>query len=201
MNAEPEIYPPEALADEEPRYLRRQKPLEIRRRKFNAATGRVSPLVRGRRRLLRRRLAWLMQACASSCFRRACSWLPRSDRNHRQPLRVPGVITEKFSPGPRQKRRARSARCPSRLARSHSLGRAGQRRNASLPNRDSRRAWPNALPSLSCAPAPNWPRGRNGVILERPLDGDFAFPVVSGFGESMPLADRAEAHEACSSNF
>src|ERR1700693_2100496 len=34
MNAEPEVYPPEALADEEPRYLRRQKPVEIRRRKF-----------------------------------------------------------------------------------------------------------------------------------------------------------------------
>src|SRR4051794_37932910 len=34
MNAEPETYPSEALADEEPRYLRRQKPLEIRKRKF-----------------------------------------------------------------------------------------------------------------------------------------------------------------------
>src|SRR2546423_9079208 len=34
MNMGPEVYPPEALADEEPRYLRRQKPLEIRRRKF-----------------------------------------------------------------------------------------------------------------------------------------------------------------------
>src|SRR5579863_5960503 len=34
MNAETEVYPPEALADEEPRYLRRQKPVEIRRRKF-----------------------------------------------------------------------------------------------------------------------------------------------------------------------
>src|SRR6185295_5842011 len=34
MNAEPETYPHEALAEEEPRYLRRQKPLEVRRRKF-----------------------------------------------------------------------------------------------------------------------------------------------------------------------
>src|SRR5437879_154700 len=34
MNTGPEVYPPEALADDEPRYLRRQKPLEIRRRKF-----------------------------------------------------------------------------------------------------------------------------------------------------------------------
>src|ERR1700721_694401 len=34
MSTGPEVYPPEALADEEPRYLRRQRPLEIRRRKF-----------------------------------------------------------------------------------------------------------------------------------------------------------------------
>jgi cell division protein FtsQ len=34
IGAETEIYPPEVLADEEPRYLRRQKPLEVRRRKF-----------------------------------------------------------------------------------------------------------------------------------------------------------------------
>src|ERR1700688_2481201 len=35
MSTGPEVYPPEALADDEPRYLRRQKPLEIRRRKFD----------------------------------------------------------------------------------------------------------------------------------------------------------------------
>jgi cell division protein FtsQ len=34
MSVEPEAYPPEALAEEEPRYLRRQKPVEIRRKRF-----------------------------------------------------------------------------------------------------------------------------------------------------------------------
>src|SRR5262245_32629618 len=34
MKTEPEVYPPEALGDDEPRYLRRQKPLEVRRRRF-----------------------------------------------------------------------------------------------------------------------------------------------------------------------
>ena len=29
-----DAYPPEVLADDEPRYLRRQKPVEIKRRKF-----------------------------------------------------------------------------------------------------------------------------------------------------------------------
>jgi cell division protein FtsQ len=34
MTREPEIYPPDVLAEEEPKYLRRQKPVEVRRRKF-----------------------------------------------------------------------------------------------------------------------------------------------------------------------
>src|ERR1700722_9584682 len=34
MSADQETYPSEVLADEEPRYLRRQRPLEIRRRKI-----------------------------------------------------------------------------------------------------------------------------------------------------------------------
>jgi cell division protein FtsQ len=31
----------------------------------------------------------------------------------------------------------------------------------------------------------------NGIILDRPLDGDFRFPVVSGLDDAMPLPDRA----------
>ena len=34
MSAEPDYLPADALAEEEPKYLRRQKPLEIKRRKF-----------------------------------------------------------------------------------------------------------------------------------------------------------------------
>ena len=41
--AEADSYRPELLADEEPRYLRRQKPLEIRRKKFG---GRSWPFYR-----------------------------------------------------------------------------------------------------------------------------------------------------------
>src|SRR5271165_3538992 len=41
--AEAEDYRPELVTDEEPRYLRRQKPLEIRRKKFG---GRNWPLYR-----------------------------------------------------------------------------------------------------------------------------------------------------------
>ncbi|HXN24984.1 MAG TPA: FtsQ-type POTRA domain-containing protein [Candidatus Dormibacteraeota bacterium] len=41
MSAEPETYQPELLAEEEPKYLRRQKPLEIRRRKFGRRTWKL----------------------------------------------------------------------------------------------------------------------------------------------------------------
>lgn len=34
MAPEPEIYPPDVLAEDEPKFLRRQKPVEIRRKKF-----------------------------------------------------------------------------------------------------------------------------------------------------------------------
>ncbi len=36
-----EAYPQEVLADEEPKYLRRQKPLEIKRRKFGRKAWRT----------------------------------------------------------------------------------------------------------------------------------------------------------------
>ena len=41
--ADAESYRPELLGDEEPRYLRRQKPVEIRRKKFS---GRSWPFYR-----------------------------------------------------------------------------------------------------------------------------------------------------------
>lgn len=50
-----ESYRPELLADEEPRYLRRQKPLEIRRRKFGGRTW----------QFYRRILVWTVAGAAS----------------------------------------------------------------------------------------------------------------------------------------
>ena len=35
MSAEPDYLPTDALAEDEPKYLRRQKPVEIRKRKFS----------------------------------------------------------------------------------------------------------------------------------------------------------------------
>jgi len=74
--ADQEPYRPELVADEEPRYLRRQKPVEIRRKKFSGKTwpfyrrvflwtviGAVTVARRGFTR------------CAMRCTRRKCSWV------------------------------------------------------------------------------------------------------------------------------
>ncbi len=45
MATEPETYQTEVLAEEEPRYLRRQKPLEIRRRRFGGQSWQLSKQV------------------------------------------------------------------------------------------------------------------------------------------------------------
>src|SRR5580658_4384239 len=38
MSAEPDYLPADVLAEDEPKYLRRQKPVEIRKRKFSRKT-------------------------------------------------------------------------------------------------------------------------------------------------------------------
>ena len=196
MNAEPDIYPAEALADEEPRYLRRQKPLEIRRRKFGRGSWPTY------RRWLLAGAGLLATGCASAIT--ATRFLPvlsargagrlRSDRNHRQSLRQPRRHHRKI----RRRSRARAS-CAFRSTPAAQRSRRfpGSRRPASqraLPNRirvEITERTPVAFlrtgNELALVDA-------NGVILDRPLEGDFRFPVVSGFDETMPLPDRAEAH-------
>ena len=190
MNAEPELYPPDALADEEPRYLRRQKPLEIRRRKL------------GRRNWPTYR-RWLLGGAGVL----AGSWLayaglrflffsPRVEFASYDQIEISGshyvsraAVTEKFAPD---------------------LGKSVLR--ISL---DSRRAEVEAIPWVEQASVervlPNRVRvhitertpvaflrsgyalalvDAHGVILGKPLEGVFTFPVVSGLSEAMPRPDR-----------
>lgn len=191
MNAEPEIYPPEALADEEPRYLRRQKPLEIRRRKFNRRNWTA----------VRRWSAVSATVCAVASVAYAgvhfLLYSPSVQLASLDQIQINGnhyvagaAITEKFA---------------------GDLGKSVVR----IPL-DERRAALEAIPWVQQASVQRVLPGvirvdlvertpvaflrtgtdlalldLNGVILERPADGDFAFPVISGLAESMPLADRA----------
>jgi cell division protein FtsQ len=189
MNAEPEVYPPEALADEEPRYLRRQKPLEIRRRKF----GRNWPAYR----------RWLLAGAGIL----AGGWLvyggarfflfsPRVALASEDQIEVTGnryvsraIVTEKFAPDfgrsvlqvPLEARRASLEAIP--WVEQASVERA-------LPNR-LRVELTERVPVAFLRTGNQLVLvDESGVILDRPLEGDFHFPVATGFDETMPRPDR-----------
>lgn len=190
MNAEPETYPSEALAEEEPRYLRRQKPLEIRRRKFARGTWQIY------RRWLLAGAGVVAAGWVAYQGTRFFLYSPVLKLANYDQIEITGnhyvsraTITEKFA---------------------SDLGRSVLR----VPL-DARRESIEAIPWIAQARAertlPNEIRvevteripvaflrttndlaliDANGVILDRPLEGDFRFPVVSGLDDSMLPADR-----------
>jgi cell division protein FtsQ len=186
MSAEPDYLPADALAEEEPKYLRRQKPVEIRKRKFSRKAW---PLYR---RILAGGIAALVAGVA--LYQTGLYFLfspsvmiERADQIEVSGNRFvsPDAIVEKFS-----------------ADMHHSVIRVplGDRRKAleSLPwveRADVQRVLPNRIRVEITERTPvAFLRGANelslvdakGVILERPVEGQFRFPVVSGVAESMP---------------
>ena len=188
MNAD--AYPQEVLADEEPKYLRRQKPLEIKRRKFGKKAWKTYARV----------AAWSVAgvALAGTCY--AMGNFLFSSRHmallQRDQIQIRGAnyvlasaVQEIF-----------------RVDRNHSVLRIplDERRRqleqiAWVEHATVMRALPNRIEveikertpiaflrtgnSLALVDA-------NGVILDRPLKANFHFPVVTGISEDMPLEDR-----------
>ena len=190
MSAEPDYLPADALAEEEPKYLRRQKPVEIRKRKFNRKAW---PLYR---RVLAAAIAALVSGFAlyqaSVYFLYSPSvMIERADQIEIQGNRFvsPDAIVEKFS-----------------ADMHHSVVRVplGERRKALetlawVETADVQRVLPNRIRVEITERTPvAFLRGANelslmdadGVILERPVEGEFRFPVVSGVTESMPREMR-----------
>jgi cell division protein FtsQ len=180
------------LADEEPRYLRRQRPLEIRRRKFGrkawksylrvamwAAAGLAG--------------AWVVFECGQFLLTSPAMSLIHPDQvsisgNH---FVRPSSVLEIFSAD-----RGKSIlRIP-----------LGERRREleALPwvqNAVVRRVLPNgiAVAITERTPVAFLREGgsmalvdAHGVILDLPLEGNFDFPVVTGIGPNMPLDDREQ---------
>jgi cell division protein FtsQ len=192
MNMGPEVYPPEALADDEPRYLRRQKPLEIRRRKF----GRKSwPAYR------RWTLITVAMAAAGFLGYHGMSFLlfsPNVEFAGSYQVEIAGnqfvgraAITDVFSPD---------------LGKSVLRVPLDVRRKAieSIPwvqEATVERTLPDRIrvEILERTPVAFLRTGNelqlvdaSGVLLERPLEAGFHFPVVNGFDETTPLADRKQ---------
>ena len=192
MTAEPEVYPPEALADDEPRYLRRQRPLEIRRRKFARKSWPAY------RRWLVGGAALVMGGWLAYQGSQFLMSSPRVALAGPDQVEIVGLhyvsadaVTGEFAPDfgrsilriPLDARRAALETIPW-------VAQASVQRV--LPNRirvEINERVPvaflrigNQLALVDAA----------GVILERPLDSNFTFPVVGGLSESMPLEARAQ---------
>ena len=190
MSTGPEVYPPEALADDEPRYLRRQKPLEIRRRQF----GRKSwPAYR---RWTLTGAALLAAGFISYHSIRFLLFSPTVEFAGSDQVEITGnqfvgrtAITDVFSPdiGKSILRVPLDAR---RKEIDSILWVEEATVERTLPDRIR-------VELLERTPVAFLRTGNelqlvdaSGVILERPLEARFHFPVVSGFDDTTPLADR-----------
>jgi cell division protein FtsQ len=178
------------LADEEPKYLRRQKPLEIKRRKFGRKAWSTYFRV----------TVWVAGAAAAAFVAYEVSHFlyasPEMALIHPDQISlkgnnyvVPISVLEIFAPD-----RGKSVlSIPLDLRR---------KQIESLPwieQATARRALPNGVQVEIKERTPiAFVREESdmalvdvhGVILERPAAGDFHFPVVTGISPEMPLEDR-----------
>lgn len=190
MPSEPEALSHEVLAEEEPRYLRRQKPVEIRRRKFGKRTWPFyrRAMVVGAGVLVG---GWLIYEVGSFFL-----YSPRVTLASLDQVEVAGnryvprqAIVERFA--------------------------ADEGKSVLRIPLDDRRKALEAIPWVDHAVVARIMPDRirvelvertpvaflrsgtdlglidaHGVLLDRPVEGDFQFPVVSGIGESMPAGQR-----------
>lgn len=187
-----EAYPQEALADDEPRYLRRQKPVEIKRRKFGKKAWKT---------YFRVALAVFVVAIGAGAIFATGNFLLTSPQfalaSPRQ-VELAGnhfvsraSVLEIFAADrgrsvmriPLAKRRAQIEDLPW-------VERATVRR--ALPNRIE-------VSVAERTPVAFLREGANlflvdgqGQILDRPLEADFHFPVVTGISTGMPREERAQ---------
>lgn len=188
--ASAEPYRPELLADEEPRYLRRQKPLEIRRKKFGGrswlfyrrvlvwtiagAAGVTMTIVAGRFLLYSPQMLLLksdqIELLGNHIVGREAVLQPFARDRNRSVLRIP-----------LDARRSQLEQLP--WVESASLQRI-------LPNRirvELTERTPVAFlrngNELALIDA-------HGVILDRPEGEDLHFPVITGLSDSMPREER-----------
>jgi cell division protein FtsQ len=189
-NAAAEPYRPELLADEEPRYLRRQKPLEIRRKKFGGrswtfyrrvlvwtiagATGITCAIVAGRFLLYSPQVLLLkpdqIELTGNHIVSREAVLQPFAhDRNH-SVLRIP-----------LDSRRAELEQLP--WVESAAVQRI-------LPNRIRVELTERTPIAFLRNGNELFLVDSHGVILDRPEGEDLHFPIVTGLPDSMPREER-----------
>ena len=190
-----DAYPQEVLADEEPKYLRRQKPVEIRRRKFGGRAWKTYLRVA---MWTGAGLAGLWLAYNAGHFLLAA---PEMALIHPEQVVVSGSRGE----SPRYVSRAAvvevfaADRGKSILRVPLALRRRQLESISWIEQATVRRALPNTIEVeiAERTPIAFLRQGSemslvdaHGVILERPVSGDFHFPVVTGILPDMPQDER-----------
>lgn len=188
--AEAEPYRPELVESDEPRYLRRQKPVEIRRKKFGGKSAAFY------RNIF---LALLVAAvCAVSAYALGNFLLhsPKVLLLKPDQVEVTGnhIVAREAVLAPFYKDRGRSVlRIPLDTRRTE-IEQISWVQTASvqriLPNRirvDVSERIPIAFVRNGTELALI---DDSGVILDRPKDQDLHFPIVSGLADNMPRAER-----------
>jgi cell division protein FtsQ len=192
MSAEPDYLPADALAEDEPKYLRRQKPVEIRKRKISRKSWSVY------RRVL---VCGVATVAVGFALYEAAGYLlysPGVLLQSAEQIEIegnrfvsPDAVDEKFSAD---------------LGRSVVRVPLTERREAleSIPwveEAHVQRVMPNRIrvEITERTPVAFLRTGSDlslvdghGVILDRPADGEFKFPVVSGIAEATPAATREQ---------
>jgi cell division protein FtsQ len=188
--AESEAYRPELIADEEPRYLRRQKPVEIRRKKFS---GRGWPFYR---RVLVFTAAGVVCLTVAISGTRFLLYSPSMLLLKPDQIELNGnhivsreAVLQQFV----HDRNQSVLRVPLDARRSQ-LEQIPWVESASV-----QRILPNRLRVAITERTPiAFARNGNelavidahGVILDRPRDEDLRFPIVSGVSEDLPRDQR-----------
>ncbi len=188
--AESEAYRPELIADEEPRYLRRQKPVEIRRKKFS---GRGWPFYR---RVLVFTAAGVVCLTVAISGTRFLLYSPSMLLLKPDQIELNGnhivsreAVLQQFV----HDRNQSVLRVPLDTRRSQ-LEQIPWVESASV-----QRILPNRLRVEITERTPiAFARNGNelavidahGVILDRPRDEDLRFPIVSGVSEDLPRDQR-----------
>jgi cell division protein FtsQ len=192
MTTEVDTLPQEVPAEEEPRYLRRQKPVEIRRRKFGKRSWPA----------YRRALAFgVVVVAASFLIYTIASFFLSSPYVRLSDSAQIELFGNKYI-----------AREAALAPFAHDLDRSvfripldtRQTQLAELSWVDHAivsRIWPNRIrvEIVERVPIAYLRTGADlslidshGVILDRPLESNFQFPVVSGISESVPRSEREQ---------
>jgi len=185
-------YPSDVFEQEEPRYLRRQKPVEIKRHKFNR---------RALRTYLRGSFWFVVLTFAAGVLGAGIHYIffsPRFLLQHPSQISISGnayvsasSILEIFAPDhghsllriPRAERRRQLEAIP--WVREAVVRRTLPDRLSVEIHERTPVAWLRLGTNLSLIDA-------NGVILDRPLQAVFHFPAVTGLKAEMPQSDRAD---------